>query len=98
MQTFGDLANFNPHLHVLAADGVFGAEGTFIALPAVPEALLADVFGEDELRRPKEVPVGRPKEVPVGRPKEVPVGRPTSRFDFLRPRRAATPCIIKSIL
>ena len=27
VQTFGDLANFNPHLHVLAADGVFGAEG-----------------------------------------------------------------------
>ena len=27
VQTFGDLANFNPHLHVLAADGVFGADG-----------------------------------------------------------------------
>jgi hypothetical protein len=27
---------------VLAADGVYGAGGTFIALPAVPEALLAD--------------------------------------------------------
>ena len=44
VQTFGDLANFNPHLHVLAADGVFGAGGTFIALPAVPEALLAEGF------------------------------------------------------
>ena len=44
VQTFGDLANFNPHLHVLAADGVFGAEGRFIALPAVPEALLAEGF------------------------------------------------------
>jgi hypothetical protein len=43
-QTFGDLANFNPHLHVLAADGVYGAEGTFIALPPVPEALLAVGF------------------------------------------------------
>ena len=44
VQTFGDLANFNPHLHVLAADGVFGAEGTFTALPPVPEALLAEGF------------------------------------------------------
>jgi hypothetical protein len=44
VQTFGDPANFNPHLHVLAADGVFGAEGSFIALPAVPEALLAEGF------------------------------------------------------
>jgi hypothetical protein len=44
VQTFGDLANFNPHLHVLAADGVFGADGTFIALPPVPEALLAEGF------------------------------------------------------
>lgn len=44
VQTFGDLANFNPHLHVLAADGVFGADGTFIAVAPVPEALLAEGF------------------------------------------------------
>ena len=44
VQTFGDLANFNPHLHVLAADGVFGANGTFIAVAPVPEALLAEGF------------------------------------------------------
>jgi len=37
VQTFGDLANFNPHLHVLAADGVFGADGAFTALPPVPD-------------------------------------------------------------
>jgi hypothetical protein len=29
---------------VLAADGVLGADGTFIALPAVPEALLGERF------------------------------------------------------
>ena len=29
---------------MLAADGVFGADGTFIALPPVPEALLAEGF------------------------------------------------------
>ena len=44
VQTFGDLANFNPHLHVLAADRVFGADGAFTALPPVPEALLAEGF------------------------------------------------------
>ena len=38
-QTFGDLTYIKAHLHVLAADGVFGADGTFIARPPVPEAL-----------------------------------------------------------
>lgn len=44
VQTFGDLANFNPHVHVLAADGAFGAHGTFVPLPAVPEGLLREGF------------------------------------------------------
>ena len=44
VQTFGDPANFNPHLHVLAADGVFPTDGTFTALPPVPEALLCEGF------------------------------------------------------
>ncbi len=44
VQTFGDLANFNPHLHVLAADGAFLPEGRFVPLPAVPEQLLAEGF------------------------------------------------------
>ena len=39
VQTFGDRAYIKAHLHVLAADGGFGADGTFIALPPVPEAL-----------------------------------------------------------
>ena len=42
VQTFGDLANFNPHVHVLAADGAFLPDGTFVFLPAVPEGLLAE--------------------------------------------------------
>ncbi|MGB8434530.1 MAG: transposase zinc-binding domain-containing protein, partial [Burkholderiales bacterium] len=42
IQTFGDLANFNPHVHVLAADGAFLPDGTFVALPPVPEELLAE--------------------------------------------------------
>lgn len=41
VQTFGDLVNLHPHVHLLAADGAFGADGTFVELPAVPEALLA---------------------------------------------------------
>jgi len=32
-QTFGGLVNINPHLHVLAADGAFLADGRLIALP-----------------------------------------------------------------
>jgi hypothetical protein len=44
VQTFGDLANFNPHVHVLAADGAFFPDGAFISLPPVPEQLLAEGF------------------------------------------------------
>jgi len=32
--------NFHPHVHVLAAEGVFRADGTFVPLPPIPEALL----------------------------------------------------------
>src|SRR3989442_6186418 len=42
VQTFGDLANFNPH--GLAADGAFRPEGTFVLRPAVPAGLLAEGF------------------------------------------------------
>ncbi|MBI1990234.1 MAG: transposase zinc-binding domain-containing protein [Betaproteobacteria bacterium] len=44
VQTFGDLINFNPHLHVLAADGAFLPDGRFVALPPVPGSLLAEGF------------------------------------------------------
>jgi hypothetical protein len=44
VQTFGDLVNFNPHLHVLAADGAFFPGGRFVALPRVPASLLAEGF------------------------------------------------------
>ncbi|MGH6693618.1 MAG: transposase [Gammaproteobacteria bacterium] len=44
VQTFGDLVNFNPHLHVLAADGAFLPGGHFVALPRVPASLLAEGF------------------------------------------------------
>lgn len=32
--------NFNRHAHVLAADGIFRADGAFVKLPPIPEALL----------------------------------------------------------
>jgi hypothetical protein len=41
VQTFGDLANFNPHVLVLAADGAFCSDGAFVFLPPIPEGLLA---------------------------------------------------------
>jgi len=43
-QTFGDLANFNPHVHVLAADGAFLPDGTFFPLPPVPGRFLVEGF------------------------------------------------------
>jgi len=48
VQTFGDLANFHPHVHVLAADGAFLPDGGFVPLPAVSEALLAEGFRRAE--------------------------------------------------
>ena len=44
VQTFGDLANFNPHVHVLATDGAFLPDATFVPLPPVPEGLLTEGF------------------------------------------------------
>jgi hypothetical protein len=34
IQTFGDFLNFNPHLHIICADGCFGTSGTFYAAGA----------------------------------------------------------------
>ncbi len=44
VQTFGDLLTFNPHIHVLASDGVFRADGAFVVLPAIPVKLLEGGF------------------------------------------------------
>ena len=54
VQTFGDLVNFNPHIHVLAADGAFDADGGFSVLPPIPRKLLEASFRKgvlDLLRR-----------------------------------------------
>ena len=44
VQTFGDLLTFNPHIHVLAADGVLRADGAFVVLRAIPVKLLEGGF------------------------------------------------------
>jgi hypothetical protein len=50
VQTFGDLLTFNPHIHVLAADGVFRADWVFVALPAIPAKLLERGFRSQVLK------------------------------------------------
>ena len=49
VQTFGDLVNFNPHIHVLAADGVFDADGDFRVLPPIPRKVLEPWFRKEVL-------------------------------------------------
>jgi hypothetical protein len=44
VQTFGDLVTFNPHIHVLAADGVFMGNGVFRVLPTPPAESLVGQF------------------------------------------------------
>src|SRR2546427_5359933 len=51
VQTFGDLLTFNPHIHVLAADGVFRADGAFVVLPAIPVKLLEGGFRSEVLKQ-----------------------------------------------
>jgi hypothetical protein len=41
VQTFGTVAQWHPHLHVLMTDGGFGREGRFVPLPA-PDALVLE--------------------------------------------------------
>ena len=50
VQTFGDLVTFNPHIHVLAADGLFRADGVFVALPGIPAKLLERGFRAEVLK------------------------------------------------
>ena len=50
VQTFGDLVNFNPHIHVLAADGTFDADGGFTVLPPIPRKVLEPWFRREDAR------------------------------------------------
>ena len=40
VQTFGSVAHFHPHLHVLMTDGAFRRDGTFVPLPEPEPAVL----------------------------------------------------------
>ena len=44
IQTFGELINFHPHIHAIAADGVFAPDGTFLCLPKIDKQMLLDVW------------------------------------------------------
>ena len=35
IQTFGELIHFHPHIHAIASDGAFTADGTFLCLPKI---------------------------------------------------------------
>jgi Putative transposase len=50
IQTFGDLVNFHPHLHVLVTDGVFGPSGWFYAVPRIDLRVLEALFRHRVLR------------------------------------------------
>lgn len=49
VQTFGDLVTFNPRIHVLASDGVFATNGSFLVLPPIPRRLLEQWFRTEVL-------------------------------------------------
>ena len=44
IQTFGDLVNFHPHLHAVATEGSFDAEGNFLSVPRIPPNVIQDLF------------------------------------------------------
>jgi hypothetical protein len=44
LHTFGDYLVFHPHLHILAADGLFDEEGRFHCMPAEDLAPLTELF------------------------------------------------------
>jgi hypothetical protein len=49
VQTFWILANFDPHVHVLAADGALLLDGCIVAVLRVPGSLLAEGFRREVL-------------------------------------------------
>ena len=44
IHTFGDYLNFHPHIHVLAADGLFGENGMFHVSPENGLKALEGIF------------------------------------------------------
>ncbi len=50
LQTHGSLANWHPHIHMIATDGGFRADGTFVSWPAHDTAALTEAFRRAVLR------------------------------------------------
>ncbi len=50
IQTFGDFLGYNPHCHMLLADGVFHASGAFTVAPAPDGKQIAELFGHRVLK------------------------------------------------
>jgi len=50
IQTFGDFLNFNPHCHMLVADGGFHASGMFRVAPKLDGVQIAALFRQRVLR------------------------------------------------
>ncbi len=44
IQTFGELVTFHPHMHAIATDGAFTADGTFLCLPRIDNGLLLSTW------------------------------------------------------
>jgi len=44
IQTFGELAHYHPHLHVIATDGAYTPDGTFTCLPPMDTNRLLNVW------------------------------------------------------
>jgi len=63
VQTFGNFANFHPHLHILVTDGGFGPNGTFYVLPKVSLAGLEQLFRHRVLKMMLRTGLVTPKRV-----------------------------------
>lgn len=50
VQTFGDFLNFNPHLHIIATDGCFGKDGSFMRAVVPNAAHLEPLFRLEVLK------------------------------------------------
>ena len=44
IQSFGDFLNFNPHLHIIATDGCFYGDGSFMVCPTPDGKALEELF------------------------------------------------------
>ncbi|NLT46597.1 MAG: hypothetical protein GXX80_13980 [Thermotogaceae bacterium] len=49
LHTAGTLLEWHPHLHVMALDGAFAEDGSFVELPEIDEKLIEEFFSEKVL-------------------------------------------------